>query len=234
MHHRVHAVERVGVEQVVGGVPLEVEGDVACRAPPARPRARRFRLAALLPHAVPADPAHGVAARGEERRQRRADQPRRPRDRDRHGGLPGELRVPRKIVGRDCVPVAEEPREVVGHVSPRDHVADGAGRERVVDLVVQDARAVGAVLEPVQVLPARERPAHLHVAKLLPFAIVTVLQLPAHAREADAHLEHDPRAVLDPADPFDHGDRYRGRREPFEGSLALVPRKERGTRDGHR
>ena len=197
------AVERDGRE-VDDGVDA-LEGPVVER--PGRGVPGDLVRAGLL---VAHEPDDAVPGRRQVVGEVRADQAARAGDRHLEARPVGPLRVPPEVQPRALVAEAEEARERLAGRALTDGVGEPAGRQVVLDVVEQFARALVDGHEPVHVLPRGERALDLPVDEL-------------PARHGAAHLRHP--APLDGTEPDVEGDAPAGHVAALLQHLELLPRR---------
>ena len=141
---------------------------------------------------------------------------------------PPDCEVPPQVRGDPPVAELEQPVEHAAGKRPSRDGADRPKRQRVFDVV--DERRLGAAgwLDPMGVLPALERPGHLHVGELLALDEVSMQGFPPRLERPSSQLERQAAAVADPAVARDDAQVLPGRCEPLERARTGVPGKQGG------
>jgi hypothetical protein len=124
------------------------------------------------------------------------------------------------------MPVGEQPVQLPARKRPAADLSQHAERQLVSDFIRQHTSAPAVHrLNPVQVLPMRERSAHLHIAKLHALDVVAMFDVPLHPHRTDLCAQAYARAVTNPARMRKHFEFLPRRRKPCKRTGPLMPGK---------
>ena len=121
------------------------------------------------------------------------------------------------------MPEVKHPLELIGHCPTRNKRRCGFEGKCVFDAVIQQACVRIDRLEPMRMLPARERSLELDVRELPARNTFAMLGDPRHRQRTDTELQYGPRTIADPACVLQQFNRLPRRRQSLQGSPAGVP-----------